>query len=298
MSLLRSFALLALVALSIPCLRADFNRETGSYVFQNYSVKDYNAAPDSWQVAQDSRGVVWVANTGGVLEFDGASSWRKITVPGKAEVRSIAIDGSDTVYVGATGDFGVLVTDSAGARRFSSLLDKVLPQDREFGPIWRVLATPQGVYFSAKFQAVQIEFRRHRQSVAATIDILSCGISGWRGIRQNQRSRPPRDAQRSVASCLRRRNLPEHSVCGCGAPARGSPHRRYRSAPSKDRYRLCTFSDLRRSMVCKKHHLFTQHSAGWKHRGRNPHRRSGSPRSQRKGRTDRHPDWQSRWLAR
>ncbi len=144
------FSLLALVALSSRTGQpADFNRETGSYLLQNYlPKKDYNASPENWQVVQDKRGITWVANTSAVLEFDG-TSWRKIAVPGGSVVTSIAIDNRGSVYVGATGDFGLLIPDSTGTPRFSSLLSHVPQQDRQFSRIWRTLSSPQGVYFSS-----------------------------------------------------------------------------------------------------------------------------------------------------
>src|SRR5579863_5498532 len=87
-------------------LNAGLNPETGAYVFQRYSAKQYGANPQNWGVAQDRRGIVYFANTDGLLEFDG-NSWRMLRLPGRS-VRAVAVDNEGTVYVGGAGEFGWL----------------------------------------------------------------------------------------------------------------------------------------------------------------------------------------------
>jgi class 3 adenylate cyclase len=128
---------------------ADFSRETGSFVFQNYSFRDYKTPlSQNWAAVQDRRGVMWVANTDTLLEFDGVS-WRKIPITGGSVPRSLGTDSSGTVYVGATGQFGFVKPDATGTPQFTSLLPKVPPEDRRFADVWRVLPTPSGVYFTS-----------------------------------------------------------------------------------------------------------------------------------------------------
>ena len=128
-------------------LSAGLNPETGTFVFQRYSAKQYAASPQNWEIAQDKRGILYFANTDGLLEFDG-HSWRTLGLPGKS-VRAVSVDDGGTVYVGGVGEFGLLKPDSTGTLKFVSLVDRVPPQDRGFADVWRVLPTPQGVYFSA-----------------------------------------------------------------------------------------------------------------------------------------------------
>ena len=58
-------------------LKASLNPETGEYVFQRYTAKQYEASPQNWGVAQDRRGIMYFANTDGLLEFDGTRQRRK-----------------------------------------------------------------------------------------------------------------------------------------------------------------------------------------------------------------------------
>ena len=91
----------------MPGVQETFSRETGSYLFQRYTPKEYVASPQNWSVAQDRRGVMYFGNSDGVLEFDGVT-WKVTPVPNRSIVRSVAVDERGTIYVGAQGDFGFL----------------------------------------------------------------------------------------------------------------------------------------------------------------------------------------------
>jgi len=145
----RVLATLFLASFTVaPLARSAINPETGSWVFQRYSPDQYGASPENWAIAQDSHGVMYFANTDALLEFDG-QSWRSIRLPNRSVVRSVAVDDRDVVYVGGVGIFGMLRPDRKGTEQFVSLLDKVPQADRKFADVWRVLTTPQGIYFSS-----------------------------------------------------------------------------------------------------------------------------------------------------
>src|SRR4051812_43809022 len=77
--------------------KAGSGSEAGLYDFQHFSATDYAASPQNWAIAQDRRGVMYVGNTEGLLEFDGAS-WRLIRLQKPSAAVSVAIDASGTVY--------------------------------------------------------------------------------------------------------------------------------------------------------------------------------------------------------
>ncbi|MGH7599615.1 MAG: SpoIIE family protein phosphatase, partial [bacterium] len=118
----------------------------GRPFIRNYNPKEYGAAFNYWAIAQDQRGVMYFGNWNGILEYDGVS-WRLISTPNKSGVRSLTIDASGRIYVGAVGDLGYLAPDSVGDMQFVSLLDHVKPENREFNEVWYSYATSQGVYF-------------------------------------------------------------------------------------------------------------------------------------------------------
>jgi signal transduction histidine kinase len=112
---------------------------------KNYSPDDYNAAPQNWQICQDLKGLLFVANSSGLLEFDGVA-WRKIEVP-NIVARSVGVGIDGKVYVGAVGDFGYLDYTKDGETRFISMLHLIPNQYRDFVDVWRTSATTEGIYF-------------------------------------------------------------------------------------------------------------------------------------------------------
>ena len=122
--------------------------ESGMAFIRNVSPREYRGAPQNWALTQDPRGVVYVANGDGILEYDGARQ-RLIRTPGGRLVRSLCVDPSGRVYVGGTGELGYLAPDATGATAFVSLLDRLPPAVKNFSQIWRVQSTSQGIYFTA-----------------------------------------------------------------------------------------------------------------------------------------------------
>ena len=122
--------------------------ETGSFFFREYSPKTYRGAPQNWAVVEDRHGVIYVGNNDGILEFDG-QKWRKLKLPNSATVRSLAVDGEGTIYVGGQAEIGFLKADPTGTLQYVSLLDRIEPQDRVFNDVWTTLPTSSGVVFSS-----------------------------------------------------------------------------------------------------------------------------------------------------
>ncbi|NIR46982.1 MAG: PAS domain S-box protein [Phycisphaerae bacterium] len=123
--------------------------ELGTPYIQNYSPEEYGENPMNWGMVQDNRGIIYVANLNGILEFDGVS-WRVIKTPKETWVLSVAVDSTGTVFAGSFGDFGYLAPDSVGNLQFVSLLEKVEPGDRDFAEIWRTHCTSEGTYFRTR----------------------------------------------------------------------------------------------------------------------------------------------------
>ena len=126
------------------------SQSIGYKFFENYSYKKYDHHPQNWGMAQAENGLIYVANQGGVLEYDGVS-WRVIGVPDYDTVRSLDIAENGTVYIGGNNKIGCLVPNSLGSLEYRSLLD---PEDniKKFGYVWSTHATRAGIYFkSSKF---------------------------------------------------------------------------------------------------------------------------------------------------
>jgi serine phosphatase RsbU (regulator of sigma subunit)/ligand-binding sensor domain-containing protein len=126
-------------------LQADNETESGLYPVFNFSPKDYNALAQNWSCLQDQRGIMYFANNQGVLEYDGVN-WDIIKVRKGSLVRSMNIDNSGRIYVGAVNEFGYLVPDSIGRMTYRSL-SADLAGEFEFNDVWKTHITPTGIVF-------------------------------------------------------------------------------------------------------------------------------------------------------
>src|SRR5690606_23539458 len=118
------------------------SEEGRPYFVQRFSSRDYGLHYQNWTVVQGDQRVVYVANTGGVLAFDGAS-WQTVTLPEGADpaVRSLALDEAGHLFVGGVAEVGYLAPDSLDRLRYVSLVNRLPPEHQRFGDSWTTLAT-------------------------------------------------------------------------------------------------------------------------------------------------------------
>ncbi len=139
------FLVLLLFGFSFWAPQKGFCQDNGYKYFTNYSPKDYGEEPQNWAILQDHRGIIYVANQGGVLEYDGVS-WRKIEVNNK-NVRSLAIDDDGTIYVGGDNEIGFLAPNEMGALQYISLMDHLRESERTFNRVLKTHVIKEKVYF-------------------------------------------------------------------------------------------------------------------------------------------------------
>ncbi|GAA4415743.1 ATP-binding protein [Nibrella viscosa] len=142
---------LVFLFLSVWVARPAYGQETGIPFIQNYSPKEYKSHPENWAMTQDHRGILYIGNHNGILEYDG-SDWRLIAVPG-ITVRSLGVDSIGTIYAGTHNDFGYLQNGKAGQKEFVSLAAQLPADERPIATVWRLYCTPTGVYFCT-FKAI------------------------------------------------------------------------------------------------------------------------------------------------
>lgn len=124
--------------------------EEGAPLAERFSWLEYGAHVQNWGVTQGPNGVVYSANTAGVLEYDG-DSWRLHTLPDSVRqlVRSVAVDPAGTVYVGGIGFVGYLAPDASNTLRIESLVGHIAPDQRDFEDVWTAHVSLGGIVFQA-----------------------------------------------------------------------------------------------------------------------------------------------------
>ena len=91
----------------------------------NYTYRDYQAGTSNWWAIEDDRGIMYVANREGIIEYDG-KNWTLIESPEQEVARSLAKDDAGVIYAGFVGDIGYLAPNEMGEMQFVSLKNKIL----------------------------------------------------------------------------------------------------------------------------------------------------------------------------
>ncbi|MBX2963063.1 MAG: two component regulator three y domain-containing protein [Cyclobacteriaceae bacterium] len=113
---------------------------------RNFSTQEYRAGIQNWQITQDARGVVYIANNFGLLEYDG-NNWEVYPTTGGSKMRSLAIDPSGKVYVGCQREFGYFFPDFNGRLTYTSLADSLPSSFRNFDETWKLFLDGSRQYY-------------------------------------------------------------------------------------------------------------------------------------------------------
>ena len=119
----------------------------GKTFVQNYPPKVYNGQAQNWSLAQDYRGVMYVGNGNGVMEYDG-SNWRTLVLPGAVTPRSLGVAENKVIYVGTSVGFGFLSIDANGNTIYKALQTQ-LPDSiqNKITDIWETVPVGDEVFF-------------------------------------------------------------------------------------------------------------------------------------------------------
>ncbi|MCP5045549.1 MAG: response regulator [bacterium] len=137
------FSLLFILPLPAFCQAGGFNYS------RNYPHSEYPGRfAMNWAVLQDNRGVIYVANHAGLLEFDGAS-WQLLKIPNHT-VRSITIADDGTLYVGGNVEMGFFKPSPKGKLEYHSLKEHLTEEWKDFDYVINILRTHEGIYFTTR----------------------------------------------------------------------------------------------------------------------------------------------------
>lgn len=91
---------------------------------QNYPIEVYQGASQSWAIRQDKHGVIYVANTEGLLRYDG-THWDLISLPNREAIYYADIDNEGNIYTSSTFEIGVFKIGYDGKYEYHSLTHKL-----------------------------------------------------------------------------------------------------------------------------------------------------------------------------
>jgi hypothetical protein len=145
-NIMRRFLLLFILLLMVlpAVLRCAETRELDTDI-QHFSTARYNFHQRNRAIVRDDRGVVYLANGEGVLEFD-SLFWKLIELDNLRSAYSLARGADGKIYVGGLGEIGYLEAHGMGELQYRSLKMKIPLLHRHFrDPVVRLEMTPEGL---------------------------------------------------------------------------------------------------------------------------------------------------------
>ncbi len=115
-------------------------------VVQSFDKLMYRADRQNWSVSSSQNGMIYFANTQGLLEFDG-TTWHLNRLPNESIMRSVKVQNDSVIYTGGYRDLGYWKPDKYGKLHYYSLSEqakKYLTNNIEF---WNIVTSDSAIYF-------------------------------------------------------------------------------------------------------------------------------------------------------
>ncbi|MCP4153897.1 MAG: hypothetical protein GY757_39590, partial [bacterium] len=142
----KTWTILLIAALMLGGLPALDGAVTGSTKFLRiFNKQEYRHHPQNWMITRGPGGIIFAANNGGVLYYDG-SKWGKLILPNWT-ARSLAVDSGGTIFAGGKNEMGYIAPNSKGTLKFISLVKHLQDRHKKFKTVWNTYATNEGIIF-------------------------------------------------------------------------------------------------------------------------------------------------------
>ncbi|MBL86076.1 MAG: transcriptional regulator [Winogradskyella sp.] len=140
----------------------------------NYSIAEYKASNQNWDLCRANNGKVYVANNIGLLEYDGID-WKLFQLPNKTTVRSVWVF-NDLIFTGSFEEFGYWKEDDYGSLEYTSLSELIKSEISPNEEIWQILSYNDKVVFRSFSSIYVYDFktveRIHPSSAVISLSLV------------------------------------------------------------------------------------------------------------------------------
>ncbi len=117
---------------------------------KSYSLENFDASPQIFDITQDQRGVMYFANQNGFIEYDG-NNWRNISLYPETEINTIEIDHKGVIYAGGFEELGYLEVVDSGKTKFRTLTHLITDSLVDFKRVINIkINSNNDVFFHSK----------------------------------------------------------------------------------------------------------------------------------------------------
>ncbi|QEC78577.1 helix-turn-helix and ligand-binding sensor domain-containing protein [Mucilaginibacter ginsenosidivorax] len=122
----------------------------------SYYRSDYNGGLQNRGIVQDKNGIIYFANSEGLLSFDG-TYWKLNPLPNKTIIRSIALGENGRIYAGGQNEMGYFLPDKDGNLAFTSLKNLLPEKITSFKDIWDIVSFDDKMFFRSQNNIFQFD---------------------------------------------------------------------------------------------------------------------------------------------
>lgn len=123
-----------------------FAQDIGLPFSKYYSSQEYQVGIQNYAITQSTKGLIYIANNYGLLEYDG-TTWRRYALPSGTKLRHVQLDEDGQIYVTGQGDFGYFTPNRIGQLEFQSLKNKLPEAFKNLEEVWKVYITSEEILF-------------------------------------------------------------------------------------------------------------------------------------------------------
>ncbi|MFB9053211.1 LuxR C-terminal-related transcriptional regulator [Formosa undariae] len=149
---------LIILTIIFNCLCFSIANAQFSPSLQNYTLAEYKAGNQNWDISRATNGKVYVANSSGLLEYN-ALVWKLHQLPNKTTIRSV-LTVDDIIYTGSYEEFGYWEKDDFGVLKYHSLSedihDKIAPNEE----IWSIVKFKDKIIFRSFLNIYIYDYKR------------------------------------------------------------------------------------------------------------------------------------------
>jgi len=138
---------------------------------QNFSPNNYGAENQNWSISQSSDKLIYIANSKGLLEFNGAN-WKLYPTPNGSIVRSVKAV-KNQIYTGCYMDFGFWAKDDFGILKYTSLSKRAKIELVEDEAIWNILDIDNWILFQSLDRIYIYDTKKHSVAIIDSNSIIT-----------------------------------------------------------------------------------------------------------------------------
>ena len=115
----------------------------------DFSELKSTVGPQNWDLAQDTLGRIWVANTSAVLLFDGVN-WSAVKGTEYKDIRNFVVSNDNIIYAGGENDIGYFTQNERGQTMFASIMHLLEEGNEKIGAVHSVATHNGAVFFKTR----------------------------------------------------------------------------------------------------------------------------------------------------